>query len=140
MVTNSKVDKREIVFFDGVCNLCSSTVNIILKHENNSHLYFSSLQSKFAKKFLNSYGINSNQHDSIIYYSKNNLYYKSDAIFKILMHSKFYFKLMLILKIFPKVFLDYCYDLISRNRYKWFGKKTVCYIPEKDFYYRFLDA
>ena len=138
MVTNSKVDKREIVFFDGVCNLCSSTVNIILKHENNSHLYFSSLQSKFAKKFLNSYGINSNQHDSIIYYSKNNLYYKSDAIFKILMHSKFYFKLMLILKIFPKVFLDYCYDLISRNRYKWFGKYESCLIPDDEIKSKFI--
>ena len=140
MVANSKVDNRNIVFFDGLCTLCSSSVNFILNNERNSKLYFSSLQSAFAKKFLKSYGIVSSQQDSIIYFEKNRLFFKSDAVFKISINLKFHLRCIIFLKIFPKIFRDYFYNIISKNRYKWFGKKTVCYIPKKDFSNRFLDA
>lgn len=139
MATDFKINNTDIVFFDGKCNLCSNSINFILSNEIDSSLFFSSLQSKFANRFLKSYGIKNKNHSSIIFFTKNKLYTKSNAVFKILTFLKFYFRSLLIFKIFPRFLTNYFYDLISKNRYKWFGKKTICYMPRKDISSRFLE-
>tara|TARA_B100001996_G_scaffold144692_1_gene110098 strand:- start:592 stop:1014 length:423 start_codon:yes stop_codon:yes gene_type:complete len=139
MVTDFKINNRNIVFFDGKCNLCSNSINFILNNEINSNLLFSSLQSKFAKRFLKQYSINSKNHNSIIFFTKNKIYTKSNAIFKILIFLRFYFRGLLIFKILPTFLTNFFYDIISNNRYKWFGKKTICYVPIKDISSRFLE-
>lgn len=139
MATDFKINNSDIVFFDGKCNLCSNSINFILKNEINSNLFFSSLQSKFAKRFLKPYGIKNKNHSSIIFFTKNKLYTKSNAVFKILIFLKFYLRILLIFKIFPTFLTNYFYDMISKNRYKWFGKKTICYVPRKDIFSRFLE-
>ncbi len=139
MVTDFKINNRNIVFFDGKCNLCSNSINFILNNEINSNLLFSSLQSKFAKRFLRQYSIKSKNHNSIIFFTKNKIYTKSNAIFKILIFLRFYFRGLLIFKILPTFLTNFFYDIISNNRYKWFGKKTICYVPIKDISSRFLE-
>ena len=139
MVTDFKIKNTDIVFFDGKCNLCSNSINFILNNEIDSSLFFSSLQSKFAKRFLKSYGIKNKNHSSIIFFTKKKIYTKSNAIFKILKFLKFYLRILLIFKIFPRFLTNYFYDLISKNRYNWFGKKSICYVPRKDISSRFLE-
>lgn len=129
-------ENRTIVFFDGVCNLCSSFVSFILKAENNDSIYFCSLQSKFAENI----GLPSQatELNSVYFLKKNKLYYKSTAIIEIVrtMHplgivfSLFY--------IIPKILRDKLYDFIARNRYLWFGKKDQCMIPTKKVMHRFI--
>ena len=140
MASNFKIEDKEIVFFDGLCNLCSSSVNFILENEMCSKFYFSSLQSEFARKLLASHGIDSKVQNSIIFYSKSSLFYKSDAIIKISKNLKGFWKIFGVLIILPKFLRNFFYNIISKNRYKWFGKKEVCYIPKKDFSNRFIDA
>jgi len=139
MVTDFKIKNKNIIFFDGKCNLCSNSINFILNNEINSNLFFSSLQSKFAKRFLNKHSIHNKNHSSIIFFTKNKLYTKSNAVFKILMFLKFYLRFLLIFKVLPTFLNNFFYDIISNNRYKWFGKKTICYVPRKDISRRFLE-
>ncbi|MGH7792758.1 MAG: hypothetical protein ACREOB_10650, partial [Thermodesulfobacteriota bacterium] len=39
----------------------------------------------------------------------------------------------------PRPIRDFVYDLIVKNRYKWFGKKEKCLIPAPGIKSRFLE-
>lgn len=41
--------------------------------------------------------------------------------------------------IVPKFIRDAFYNWVSKNRYKWFGKKEACWLPTPDLKTRFLE-
>jgi len=128
----AKPIEKPLVLFDGVCNLCNSSVSFILKHEKNSVLYFSSLQ-KFGQPELLEIVKNV---DSIIFIEKDKVYTKSTAALKISKYLKGYSWARVFL-IIPPAIRDFIYDIIAKNRYKWFGKKDQCMIPNPDLKARF---
>lgn len=126
-----------ILFFDGVCNLCTRSVMFVLKHDRKQNFKFASLQSEFAKKWLAKYGYNSS-FESIVLLQKGRIYKKSDAALEIAYKLNFPWPLLYCLKIFPKAFRNYFYDFVSRNRYQWFGKSDHCMIPTPELSERFV--
>ena len=65
----------DIVFFDGVCNFCNSTVDLIYSKNKKRNIFYSSLQSEFAKEFLGQHGINSTDLDTVIFYTAGEFYF-----------------------------------------------------------------
>ncbi|MCW3084113.1 MAG: thiol-disulfide oxidoreductase [Bacteroidetes bacterium] len=117
----------DIVFFDGVCNFCNAAVDRIYRRNKKRNIYYSSLQSEFAKKNLPPEA--TNNIDTIIFYSGGNLYYRSSAVLQIAKRLDGAYRLLVALYIFPRFIRDAVYKLIAKNRYKWFGKKESCRIP-----------
>lgn len=117
-----------IVFFDGVCNLCNSSVDFIMKHDKNKMFKYASLQSEFAKNHLKL--TNQMDFDSIVLYSPDGkIYDRSSAALKITKHLGFPTNLLFLFIIIPKPIRDIVYNFIAKNRYRWFGKKETCRIP-----------
>ncbi len=133
----TKVNKS-IIFFDGVCNLCNSSVQFILKRDTNKKFMFASLQSDVAKKLLLHKNVKNNL-DSIILLDNSVIYQKSTAIFKIGNKLGFPYNLGSVFFIIPKFARDFIYNWIAKNRYKWFGKKDSCMLPTKEYLERFLE-
>lgn len=129
-----------IILFDGVCNLCNTSVNFILKKDVYNKFIFTSLQSDAAKNLLLQFNdkIIKNNLDSILLIYKNKVYNKSTAVLYILKNLHFPYNLGFIFIIIPKFIRDYIYDVIARNRYKWFGRKETCRIPTKEELNKFL--
>lgn len=125
---------RHIVFFDGVCNLCSGAVQFVLKRDKKEFFKFSSLQSEFARKNLPE---NLTNMQSIVYLENGQLYTQSTAVLKIVKHLNGIWPMLYILIIIPRFIRDFIYDYIAKNRYKWFGKKATCMIPDKSYVSRF---
>ena len=125
---------KSIILFDGVCNLCNSSVNFILKNDVKNQFKFASLQSDVAQQILLQYKVKNdkNHFDSVILIENDKLYDKSTAALRILRKLKFPFNKGWIFIVFPKFIRDHIYNLIAKNRYKWFGKKNVCRIPTKE--------
>ena len=121
-------DNYPIVFFDGVCNLCNSSVQVIIRNDKNKIFRFASLQSDFTKQFLTKHQFKITS-DSIILFYNSRFYEKSSAALIIAKNLRFPFPLLLIFWIIP----------IAKNRYRWFGKKEFCMIPEPGLKSRFLD-
>jgi predicted DCC family thiol-disulfide oxidoreductase YuxK len=48
-------------------------------------------------------------------------------------------KILVVIKLLPTPIRDFFYDIIAKNRYKWFGKKDSCMIPSKEIRNRFLE-
>jgi predicted DCC family thiol-disulfide oxidoreductase YuxK len=130
---------KKIILFDGVCNLCDSAVQYIIKHDNKDIFRFVALQSDSGKEICNYIGVDQTKIDSIILYNPNiAYYYKSSAIIEIAKELGGIYSLISIFKILPEKIRNYIYYYIAKNRYKWYGKKESCMIPTPELKAKFL--
>jgi predicted DCC family thiol-disulfide oxidoreductase YuxK len=128
----------KIVLFDGVCNFCNSSVQFIIKQDRTGSLRFASLQSSTGQALLKKYAIPADV-DSVIYIENNIAYTKSDAALKIARYFGGFWKLLSVFNIIPVFIRNFFYNIIARNRYKWFGKRDTCMIPSPEIRARFID-
>lgn len=131
-------ENRNILFFDGVCTLCNKTVDFFIKRNGRNTLYYSSLQSKFAKNFLKIQDIDSNKMETILYFSKGKLHTKSSAVLIALKELSSIHRSFFLLIIIPKFIRDYFYDIIATRRYRLLGKSSTCRIPNESEIKRFI--
>lgn len=127
---------KPIIFFDGVCGLCNGFVDFVMKIDRREKIFFSPLQSNTAKEMLaEEYTTNMS---TIVFIHNEIIVTKSDAVIEVLKTVGGIWKLVTLFKIVPKLPRDLCYDLVSQNRYRLFGKKETCRIPSKKEFERFL--
>lgn len=132
-------ESKKIILFDGVCNLCDSSVQYIIKHDKKDIFRFVALQSELGQEIIKYIGIQDSNIDSIVFYEpKLAYYYKSEAALQIAKNLGGFFYFATVLNIFPTGFLNIIYDFIAKNRYKWFGEKQNCMIPNKEIKSKFL--
>lgn len=130
---------KKIVLFDGVCNLCSSAVQFIIKHDRKDIFRFVALQSDLGISICKHLGISFSKMDSIILYDPGTAYfYKSSAIIEIAKNFGGFWKLTPIFRIVPIFISDKIYDYVAKNRYNWYGKKESCMIPTLELKEKFL--
>lgn len=131
---------KKLILFDGVCNLCNTSVLYVIKRDKNNVFMFATLQSNIGKQIIEQYNLDSSKTDSILLYSETNgLYVKSTAALKIVKHLGFPNNLMRIFFIIPPFIRNWVYDYIAKNRYKWYGKKDACMIPTPELKAKFLE-
>ena len=131
---------KKLILFDGVCNLCNSSVNFIIKNDSKGIFMFTPLQGKVGQWIIEKHNVDVTSIDSILLYSNQEpeLKIKSSAALSIAFNLRFPFSLLVIFFIIPKVFRDWVYDYIAKHRYRWFGQKTVCMIPSEKRKNRFF--
>jgi len=125
---------RKIIIFDGICGLCNKSVDILIKIDTEKIFTYTSLQGEFVKTL----DIEANI-DSIIFYTDGTVYYKSTAILKIFQALGGIWKITAIFYLIPKMIRDYLYDTIAKYRYKIFGKREHCRLPDADVEDLFID-
>lgn len=132
---------KHLILFDGVCNLCNSSVLYVIKRDKKNKFLFAPLQSKTGKTIINKFNIDTTQTDSILLFKPSfyKIYSKSSAALHISKSLDFPVKFLAIFLIIPDFIRDWFYDYIAKNRYKWYGKKESCMIPTPDLKAKFLD-
>ena len=129
---------QSIVLFDGVCNLCSGAVLFIIKRDRQAKFLFASLQSRFGQQQLKKLGLERDTFQTIILIRGADVFYRSNAALEIARGLSGLWPSLYLLKIIPAFIRDALYNYISRNRYKFFGKKDVCMIPTPELQSRFI--
>jgi predicted DCC family thiol-disulfide oxidoreductase YuxK len=135
MITDSS---RSIVLFDGVCNLCNTSVRFLLAYNKKANLLFCPLQSAKGKELLDNLNWEGERINSLIFIESEQVHIKSEAIFKISKHLTYPWKVIYHFRYFPKRFCDWVYEVIAQNRYTLFGKKAYCMKPKPEWKNRFL--
>jgi predicted DCC family thiol-disulfide oxidoreductase YuxK len=130
--------EQPILFFDGVCNLCNSSVNFIIDRNKRQNLVFAPLQSELGQKILSQHQMPTEQLSTILLYENGKLYNRSTAALRIARHLDGLWAAMYAFIILPRFLRDGVYDWISANRYKWFGKTDACRMPTPEIKARFL--
>lgn len=130
---------KQLILFDGICNLCNSSVLFVIKNDPNDHFRFAPLQSDIGKKIITEFKIDPSKTDSIFLYSESfGLKTKSSAALNIAKKLKFPINLSAIFLIIPTFIRNWVYDYVAKNRYQWYGKKDHCMIPTPELQAKFL--
>lgn len=130
---------KKIILFDGVCNLCNSSVQYVIKNDKKDVFRFVALQSDLGQKILKHIGIANGNIDSIVLYEPGKAYYyKSSAALEIAKNLSGIFSYTTIFKLIPSNFRDLIYDYVAKNRYKWYGKQESCMMPTPELKTKFL--
>jgi predicted DCC family thiol-disulfide oxidoreductase YuxK len=127
-----------VIFFDGVCNLCNNTVQFVIKRDKEQRFRFASLQGEAGQAMLQQNQLPHGHFNSFILYENGQAYFRSTAALKMLSQLKGW-KWTRIFMLVPRFLRDGVYNLVARNRYRWFGKKDACMIPTPDLKSRFLE-
>lgn len=126
--------------FDGVCNLCNGAVNFIIDNDPKGHFQFAALQSDFGQQKLAALGFDQAAFDSLVLLQGDEVFTKSSAALRIAKQLKFPYPLLYVFIILPPFLRDAVYNLIARNRYKWWGKRDSCRMPTPELQSRFVEA
>lgn len=129
---------KKIILFDGVCNLCNGSVVFIIKRDKKDLFRFAAIQSDEGQELIQKHNIDTSKVDSILLIDGERYFSKSTAALKIARHLSSGYPLLFGFMILPRFFRNWVYDLIARNRYKWFGKKESCMIPTAELKAKFL--
>ncbi|WP_034045233.1 thiol-disulfide oxidoreductase DCC family protein [Wocania ichthyoenteri] len=131
---------KKLILFDGICNLCNSSVQYVINHDKKNIFIFTALQSEVGKEVIKEFKIDTSKTDSILLYSpEKGIDYKSTAALKIANKLGFPQNLISVFFIIPPFIRNWVYDYIAKNRYKWYGKKESCMIPTPELKNRFLE-
>ena len=127
-----------VVVFDGVCNLCSASVGFALARDAAGRLRFASAQSSLGQEFLKRRGLPTDVFESFYFVENGAVLEKSAAFFAMVKYLREPWPLLRIFRFLPRPISDWFYDRIARNRYRWFGKRDACLIPNPAISSRFL--
>jgi predicted DCC family thiol-disulfide oxidoreductase YuxK len=131
--------QQPILFFDGICNLCTGAVQFVMRHDKHKLFLFASLQSQAGEHAIRETGIAlPNDHGTIILYYRGQYYLRSSAIIKTAQLLGGVWSLADIFRILPTWLRDGIYKFVARNRYKWFGKRNECLLPTPENKARFI--
>jgi len=130
---------KKLILFDGVCNLCNTSIQYVIKNDKKDVFRFAALQSEIGEQIIQHYNIDTSKTDSILLFSnENGLSVKSSAALKIAKDLGFPKNMLIIFFIVPTFIRNWVYDYIAKNRYKWYGKKDECMIPTPELKSKFL--
>jgi predicted DCC family thiol-disulfide oxidoreductase YuxK len=125
--------------FDGVCNLCSGSVQFIIRHDARGRIRFASLQSPAAQAILQQFNAHEPGMNSMVLVANGRLHTRSSAVLRTALHMGGVWRLAGVLLLVPPVVRDAVYNWVAHNRYRWFGKQEACWVPTPQLQARFLN-
>jgi predicted DCC family thiol-disulfide oxidoreductase YuxK len=128
-----------VLLFDGVCNLCNSSVKWVLLRDKKGEFKFAAIQSEAGQSLLKSFGLDNQPLESVILISGRQAYIKSDAAIKVASKLGGIWTIALFFRLVPRPVRDAIYDWVAKNRYRWFGKQEQCLLPQPEWKDRFLN-
>jgi predicted DCC family thiol-disulfide oxidoreductase YuxK len=133
-----KYADKNIIFFDGVCNLCTSSVQFLIQQDTKKQLFFASLQGELGQQVLTELGLPLDELHSIILYKNGHIFQKSDAILHLCKILGGIWHLGRIAWLLPSALRHPLYDWVARNRYRFFGRQENCWLPTPALKNQFL--
>lgn len=136
----SSKHEHPVILFDGVCNLCARSVQLVIRNDRDGVFRFASLQSAIAQDLLQQFDYRHEELGSVLLIMDGKLYRKSRAALNIARRmDKLWPALYYLLIWIPRFIADPVYDFVGNRRYQWFGKKASCWVPDDALRARFLD-
>jgi predicted DCC family thiol-disulfide oxidoreductase YuxK len=129
---------KPIIYFDGVCNLCNNAVQFVLKNDKKKRFLFATLESDAGLNAVKQAKNGNRITESVILYYRGKYYTKSTAVLLTFKLLGGLWQILYPLILIPAFIRNAIYDLIGRNRYKWFGKKSTCPLPSAEIMERFV--
>lgn len=124
-------EEEGVILFDGVCVLCSRSVDFVLKHDKARRFRFLPIQTPRGRDLAETLGLEPGDPQSIAVVLNGRVWLRSSAVFKILgaMPST---RPLGVGQVIPAGFRDLAYRAVARRRYRLFGQRQTCRLPTAD--------
>jgi predicted DCC family thiol-disulfide oxidoreductase YuxK len=132
-------DDRPIILFDGHCVLCSRLARFILRHDGRGVFRLAAAQSPLGQALYRHLRLDPVIFETNVLLENGRARFKSDGTIRMFAHLGFPWSAAVLARVIPRSIRDRLYDLIAKNRLKWFGSQSVCFLPEPAHRDRFLE-
>ena len=135
-------DDHPVIVHDGVCVLCSRSMRIIARGDRAGRFRFMSAQSATGQALYKHYDLDAQDFETVLLIENGRAYGKLDMIQHVagqLSGPYLLFSALAVMRLLPGRVQDWCYGLIARNRYAWFGRTDVCMLPDESWRARVIE-
>lgn len=133
-----KYKNKNIVLFDGVCNLCNGAINFLIDHDKDNKLLFASLQSDFGQGALKDYGMNTSDFDTFVFLKDGKMFTRSQGALEVIDVLGGAWSSLYMFRFVPSFLRDGIYKIVAKNRYRLFGQRDACRMPTPELKAKFL--
>ena len=130
--------EHPIVIFDGVCNLCEESVAFIIRHDSEAKFRFVAAQTPVGKALQSRFDVDAINEQTVILIKQGRVYTRSDAGVEIAKDLDGAWRYLGFAGYIPRLVRNRVYNVIAGNRYRWFGKKQTCLVPDQELVNRFI--
>lgn len=123
-------DDKPIIIFDGLCVLCSGFARFILKTDHRGRYRLLAAQSPLGTALYRHYGLRGEDYESNILLAEGGIWLRSEGSIRMFQGLGFPWSLAGLARLVPATARDALYDLVARNRLRWFGKREMCFVPD----------
>ena len=127
-----------IIVFDGVCVLCSRSAQFVLKHDRRARFRLAAVQSEAGTALCRQHGVDAVDPETMILIEDGRAFQMSDAALRICHGLGWPWRAFGLLRIVPRPLRDAVYRRVARNRYRWFGRRETCWLPDPQWRDRLL--
>jgi predicted DCC family thiol-disulfide oxidoreductase YuxK len=120
-----------LILFDGVCILCAGGCRFVNRRDRRGYFRYVPIQHEEGRLLAEQLGINPDEPHSFAFIAGGHGYVKSEAALRIARKLPGW-GWVWVLHFVPLVIRDAIYDLVARNRYRWFGRREQCQLPAAD--------
>lgn len=110
------------ILYDSKCNFCNAVIRFVDRNDKRKFFHTISLYNPKAREILKKRGLQFIDLNTVYLADNSGIYKKSKAVFKILKQLGFPVNTLAVFGVLPSSITDYFYNIIAKNRYKWFGK------------------
>jgi len=138
--SNLMEGNRNIVLFDGICNICDGFAKFLFAHDSKKTLFFASQQSPAGSDIIARYGLPTDMKTVFfIEEATGTVFDQSNAVLRIFAHLDAPYSSAYGCMLIPGWIRNFVYRVVAENRYRWFGTHAQCsYSP--GFRHQFLQG
>lgn len=131
-------DDRPILIFDGNCVLCSGFAQFILRTDRKRCFRLLAAQTPIGTALYRHFGLDPLDYETNILLEDGQAWLKSEGSIRIFERLGFPWSLIAVGRLLPRPIRDRLYEIVARNRLRWFGVRETCYLPDPSEADRFI--
>jgi predicted DCC family thiol-disulfide oxidoreductase YuxK len=131
-------DDRPIIVFDGKCVLCSGFAGFVIRHDRRRRFRLLPAQTDLGAAIYAHYGLHPTEYETNLLLENGQVWLQSEGSIRMFEQLGFPWACAALARVFPRPLRDIIYDVIARNRLRWFGVRERCLLSLPGHEDRFL--
>ena len=128
------------LIFDGECIMCSGFFKFLLHFDRAELLRFAVGQSPLGQGAYAHLGMTTQELESILFVQNGVIYTHANAVLRALAALGGIWRVFGWLCVIPDAIKNPVYNVVGRNRYRWFGRRDHCMFPDASVRARFVEG